>query len=383
MDKRLGFGLVGCGFVARKHASALMNGVPGARLVAACDPSAARATQFANEFGVPTFSDVHAMMETFDAETSIISVLTPTGRHAQDVREILRYEKHVVVEKPMALTVADAVSMVHSCETVGVKLFVVKQNRYNVPVRKLYEAIKSGRTGKIVLATARVRWRRDQAYFDRDDWRGTRQWDGGVFANQASHHVDLLSWLAGDIESVFAYTKPGLLKIETEDTGVAALRFTSGALGMLEATTAARPRDLEGSISILAERSSVEIGGFAADRLKTWEFIEPLTSDAEVRERFAENPQPGNFAYNFSRYLNDVVQSVREGTQPVVDGREGLKTMRIIEAIYRSARTGRETRVSDTLQQVLDVCPSPLAARVPGESPSPELAVAGSIGPVR
>jgi predicted dehydrogenase len=354
MKGPVGFSLVGCGFIARKHASALIHGVPRARLVAACDRSPTRAAEFAKEFAVPTFCNVHAMMEAVRSETSVISILTPSGWHTENAHEILPYHKHVLVEKPMALKVADAASLVHGCETEGVKLFVVKQNRYNVPVQKLYEAIKAGRTGKIVLATARVRWRRDQEYYDHGRWRGTRVWDGGIFWNQASHHIDLLSWLVGDVESVFAYTRPSALRIETEDTGVAVLRFTSGALGVLEATTAARPRDLEASISILAERGSVEIAGFAVDRLKTWEFMEPFAFDADVREHFAENPRPTNFSYNFGQYLKGVVESVRQDTPPVVDGFEGLKTVSIIEGIYRSAQTGREIPIRDASRQVED-----------------------------
>src|SRR5205814_6206791 len=162
-----------------------------------------------------------------------------------------QYKKHIMVEKPMALTLTDADRMIAACDQAGIKLFVVKQNRFNVPVMKLREALEAGRFGRLVLGTVRVRWCRTQAYYDQDAWRGTWALDGGVLSNQASHHIDVLEWMMGDVDSVFAKSTTALVKIEAEDTAVVVLKFKSGALGVIEATTAARPRDLEGSVSIL------------------------------------------------------------------------------------------------------------------------------------
>ena len=173
----------------------------------------------------------------------------------------------------MALTLDDADAMIRACDAHGIKLFVVKQNRFNVPVVKLREALDAGRFGKLVMGTVRVRWCRHQDYYDQDAWRGTWALDGGVLSNQASHHVDLLEWMMGDVESVFAHGATALVDIETEDTAVVrAASSRNGALGVIEATTAARPRDLEGSISILGENGTVEIGGFAVNEMQTWNF---------------------------------------------------------------------------------------------------------------
>src|SRR3954466_16028466 len=174
-----------------------------------------------------------------------VAVLTPSGMHPQHAIACARAGKHVVVEKPMALRLQDGDDMIRACDEAGVKLFVVKQNRFNVSIVKAREALDAGRFGHLVLGTVRVRWCRDQEYYDQDAWRGTWALDGGVLSNQASHHVDLLQWMFGPVESVFAKTSTALGDIEAEDTAVVVLKFRSGALGIIEATTATRPVDLE------------------------------------------------------------------------------------------------------------------------------------------
>ena len=182
--------------------------------------------------------------------------------------------------------------MIRACDEAGVKLFVVKQNRFNVPVVKAREALEAGRFGRLILGTVRVRWCRDQAYYDQDAWRGTWAYDGGVLTNQASHHIDMLEWFFGDVVSVHARAITALAKIETEDTAVATLKFRNGALGIIEATTAARPTDLEGSLSILGEKGTVEIAGFAVNQIRHWRFVEELAvgqgSDREIFGQSAE-----------------------------------------------------------------------------------------------
>jgi len=269
----LGFAFIGCGRIAKKHAELLVSSnIEGAKLVAVCDIKTERAKTFGERYGVPWFSDMHAMMQSVGEQVNVVSVLTESGNHAKHTMELSRYGRHIVVEKPMALRLEDADAMIQACDKAGVKLFVVKQNRYNLPVQKLREAMEQGRFGKLVLGTVRVRWCRPQGYYDQDAWRGTWAMDGGVFTNQASHHIDLLEWMMGEPESVFARSATALVDIETEDTGVAVIKFRNGALGIVEATTAARPSDLEGSISILGEKGTVEISGFAVNEMKTWNF---------------------------------------------------------------------------------------------------------------
>jgi len=255
----LRFALIGCSKIAHKHAAALRLRTD-AVLAAVCDLQTERARAMGAEFSVPWYTNYEEML--YKTEVDVVTVLTPSGDHCRRVLDLVRFGKHLVVEKPLALRIEDADRMIQACDHDGLKLFEVKQNRFNVPIRKLRAAVDSGRFGKMVLGSVRVRWCRTQKYYDEARWRGTWAADGGVLTNQAIHHIDALKWMMGDVESVQAATTTRLARIEAEDTGVAILRFTSGALGVIEATTATRPRDLEGSLSILGEHGSAEVGGF-------------------------------------------------------------------------------------------------------------------------
>jgi predicted dehydrogenase len=270
-----------------------------------------------------------------------VTVLTESGHHARHVLALAPYGKHIVVEKPMALTLDDADAMIKACDRYGVRLFVVKQNRFNVPVVKLRQALDEGRFGKLVLGTVRVRWCRRQDYYDQDAWRGTWALDGGVLTNQASHHIDLLEWMMGEVESVFAKTATALVRIESEDTAVVTLKFRSGALGIIEATTAARPTDLEGSLSILGEKGAVEIGGFAVNEMKVWRFEDRRPDDDDVLTTFSVNP-PNVYGFGHQAYYQHVVDCIRHEQPQLVDGLEGRRSLELISAIYESVETGRE-----------------------------------------
>lgn len=334
------FALVGCGRIAKRHAELLGTGqIPGAKLVAVCDSQPSRATEFGAKYRVPSFTALDEMLRMPGID--VVSVLTPSGQHAAPALAAAKSGRHVVVEKPMALTLDDADAMIRACDDGGVKLFVVKQNRFNVPVVKLRDALIAGRFGRLCLGTVRVRWCREQSYYDQDSWRGTWELDGGVLANQASHHVDLLEWMMGEVSSVFAMGTTALAHIEAEDTAVVTLRFKNGALGVIEATTATRPRDLEGSISILGEGGTVEIAGFAVNEMKTWSFKHALPGDAEVMDRYSVNP-PNVYGFGHQAYYEHVVGCLTDGRRGLVDGLEGRKSLELIMAIYESIETGKE-----------------------------------------
>ena len=339
----LTFALVGCGRIAKRHSELLGNGqIAGARLAAVCDVAAEKATRIGEQFSVPWFSDMHEMM--IKTKPDVVVVLTESGYHAQHVIQLAKYGKHIVVEKPMALTLDDVDAMIQACDVAGVKLFVIKQNRFNVPVLKLREALVNKRFGKLVMGTIRVRWCRDQKYYDQDAWRGTWALDGGVLTNQASHHVDLLEWMMGDVDTVFAKSTTALVNIEAEDTAVVILKFRNGALGIIEATTAVRPKDLEGSISILGERGTVEIGGFAVNKMKVWNFTEPQEGDADVMEKYSVNP-PNVYGFGHQAYYEHVVDCIQNKKQQLVDGLVGRRSIELINAIYESIETGREVQL--------------------------------------
>ncbi len=336
------FALVGCGRIAKRHAELLSGVVRGARLVAVCDIDGNKAREFGDEYGVDYYTDMHEMMAK--AKPDVVSVLTPSGMHCSHVLQLAPYAKHIVVEKPVALTLGDADAMITSCDIHGCRLFVVKQNRFNVPVVKLREAIEQKRFGKLVMGTIRVRWCRPQSYYDMDAWRGTWELDGGVLTNQASHHVDLLEWMMGDVESVFAKSTTALVDIETEDTAIAVLKFRNGALGCIEATTATRPKDLEGSISILGEKGTVEIGGFAVNQMKTWSFVEAESDDIDMMQKYSVNP-PNVYGFGHQAYYEHVLDCLQSGKRQLVDGLEGRRSIELISAIYESIETGREVQL--------------------------------------
>lgn len=346
----LKFALVGCGRISVRHAQLLGEGIiADAHLVAVCDAAFDRAEATGAKYDVPAFADMHEMMES--AQPDVVVVLTESGYHARHVIELARHGKHIMVEKPMALTLSDADEMIRVCDAAGIRLFVVKQNRFNVPVVKLREAMEQKRFGKLVMGTIRVRWCRPQAYYDQDAWRGTWALDGGVLTNQASHHVDLLEWMMGDVDSVFAMTSTALVDIESEDTAVVALRFRNGALGVIEATTATRPKDLEGSISILGEKGTVEIGGFAVNQMKVWNFVEPTADDATVMENYSVNP-PNVYGFGHQAYYEHVVHALKHGGPNLVDGLEGRRSLELITAIYELVETGREVPLRFTPSKV-------------------------------
>jgi predicted dehydrogenase len=336
----LNFALVGCGRIAKRHSELLGHKqIANARLAAVCDIVKSKAEAIGTQFGVPAYVDMHEMMQK--EKVDVVVVLTESGLHAEQVIALSRYRKHIVVEKPMALSLADADQMIAACDKAGVKLFVVKQNRLNVPVVKMREALEAGRFGKLVMGTVRVRWCRPQSYYDLDKWRGTWALDGGVLTNQASHHIDLLEWMMGDVDSVFAMSRTALVNVETEDTAVVVLRFASGALGVIEATTATRPKDLEGSISVLGEGGTVVIGGFAVNEMLTWNFVKQQPGDEEVLKKYSVNP-PSVYGFGHQAYYEHVVSSILNNTAQLVDGLAGRKSLELISAIYESVETGRE-----------------------------------------
>lgn len=335
--KKYKFALIGCGRISYKHIDAIKK-IENTELVALCDIKPDRAQAKGEENNVPWYIDYHEMLEK--EEIDIVSILTESGKHAQIFKDIARYKKNVIVEKPMALTLDDADDMIKMSDENGMKLFVVQQNRFNPPVRLLRRALEEGRFGKLILGNVRVRWHRNQAYYDQDSWRGTWKDDGGVFTNQASHHLDLLEWMMGDVESVFAKSGTFLHKIEVEDTGVALFKFSNGALATFEATTCTNPVDLEGSLSILGEKGTVEIGGFAVNEMKVWNFTENKDYDELA---FDSSYWPENvYGHGHELYIRNVLESIENNTRGLVEGIEGRRSIELINAIYESIESEKE-----------------------------------------
>jgi UDP-N-acetyl-2-amino-2-deoxyglucuronate dehydrogenase len=278
------------------------------------------------------------MVEAVDADVVVIA--TPSGVHAAQAIVAARAGLHVMTEKPMATRWQDGRDMVRACDQAGVRMFVVKQNRCNDTLQLLKRAIEQGRFGRIYSVAVNVFWTRPQEYYDSAKWRGTWEFDGGAFMNQASHYIDLLDWLVGPVESVMAYTGTLARNIEVEDSGVAAVRWRNGALGTVNVTMLTYPKNLEGSITILGEKGTVRVGGVAVNEIEHWEFAESHSDDARIKD--ASYQTSSVYGFGHPRYYDNVISTLRGEAEADTDGREGLKSLEILIALYLSSRDGRK-----------------------------------------
>ena len=332
--------LVGCGRISGSHIAAI-DQIDGLELVAVADTLSDRACALAKARGIPAYRSIDQLLA--ESECDVVTICTPSGLHPAHGIAAARAGKHVITEKPMAISLADADALVQACDTAGVHLFVVKQNRLNPPIQLLRRAVEKGRFGRIYLANTTLRWTRPQEYYDSARWRGTWEFDGGAIMNQASHYVDLMQWLVGPVESVVAKTATLARQVETEDTGVAVLRFRSGALGVIEVTVLTYPRNMEGSITILGEKGTVKIGGTAVNRVEHWQFAE-YDDDDKLVEAASTNP-PTVYGFGHEGYYRNVLPVLRGAAKPDTDGRAGRKSLELILGIYESAKTGREVPI--------------------------------------
>jgi len=336
-DRRIRFALVGCGRIAANHFESLEKHKERAELVGVCDidPKALAAAE--KRTGAPGFASLDALLAKTDAD--IVTIATPSGLHAGQAIQVAESGRHVMSEKPMATRWEDGKRMVEECDRAGVQLFVVKQNRRNPTIQLVKRAMEKRRFGRIFMVNVNVFWTRPQAYYDSAAWRGTWEFDGGAFMNQASHYVDLLDWLVGPVESVQAFTATLARRIEVEDTGVAAIRWRSGALGSMNVTMLTYPKNLEGSITILGEKGTVRIGGLAVNTIEKWEFAEPDPDDAAVAD--ASYQTTSVYGHGHPLYYDNVIKALRGEEPPQTDGREGLHSLELLVAIYLSARDGK------------------------------------------
>ena len=336
-DRRIRFALVGCGRISANHFEALEKHKDRAELVGVCDIDPRALAAAHQRTGVAAFASLDALLVKTDADLVVLA--TPSGLHSAQAKRVAQTGRHVMTEKPMATRWADGKRMVEACDREGVQLFVVKQNRRNPTLQLLKRAVERRRFGRIYMANVNVFWTRPQAYYDGAAWRGTWEFDGGAFMNQASHYVDLLDWLLGPVESVHAYTATLARHIEVEDTGVASVKWRSGALGSVNVTMLTYPKNLEGSITIIGEKGTAKVGGVAVNEVQTWQFAEPDEDDAQVAD--ASYQTTSVYGHGHPLYYDNVIKALRGEEPPQTDGREGLHSLELLVAIYLSARDGR------------------------------------------
>ena len=332
--------LVGCGRISKNHLDAIGQ-VEGIRLVAVADSDIERARAAGQSKGVPGFGSLEEMLAAVPSD--LVSVCTPSGLHPQHGAIAAQAGRHVLTEKPMAISLAGADQLVQACDAAGVQLFVVKQNRLNPAIQLLKRAVDKGRFGRLYMSNVTVRWTRPQSYYEAEPWRGTWEFDGGAFMNQASHYVDLMQWLVGPVESVMAKTATQARRIEAEDSGIGILKFRSGALGVIEVNVLTYPKNLEGSITILGETGSVKIGGTAVNRVEHWTFAS-YDDDDKLVESANTNP-PNVYGFGHEGYYRNVLAVLRGQAKAETDGRAGRKSLELILGVYESAKSGCEVPI--------------------------------------
>ena len=333
--RRMRFGIIGCGRIAPKHAESIL-ALEEAELAAVCDIVPERAQSFAAKYGAVPYEDYRELLQRPDLD--IITIATSSDLHAEIGCAAAQAGKHVMVEKPMAMTLRSADQLITACREAGVKLGVIHQNRYNKSVKLLRKALDEGRFGKLTHGQATIRWNRDDNYYAQAPWRGTRLKDGGVLMNQSIHNIDLLQWMLGPVDAVFGYTATNLRHIEMEDVGAAVLHFKNGAIGLIEAASTLYPKNIEETLNIFGATGSVIIGGIAVNRMEVWEFSD---SEAEKQGIFAaqENDPPDVYGFGHREIIQDMIQAIREDRLPAVSGEEGRKALEIILAIYQCQKT--------------------------------------------
>jgi UDP-N-acetyl-2-amino-2-deoxyglucuronate dehydrogenase len=337
LDRKIRFALVGCGRIATNHFNAIAQHAGRCELVGVSDIDADALAQAAQATGAHPYRTLAEMLARCDADAYIIA--TPSGLHPEQAIQIAAAGRHVITEKPMATRWEDGKRMVAACDAAGVRMFVVKQNRRNATLQLLKSAVDKKRFGRIYMVNLNVFWTRPDAYYNSAKWRGTWEYDGGAFMNQASHYVDLIDWIVGPVESLQAYTATLARDIEVEDTGVISLRWRNGALGSMNVTMLTYPRNLEGSITILGETGSVRIGGVAVNEVQQWEFATSHEDDLLVRD--ASYATTSVYGFGHPLYYDNVIKVLRGEAEPETDGREGLKSLEILVAAYMSARDGK------------------------------------------
>jgi UDP-N-acetyl-2-amino-2-deoxyglucuronate dehydrogenase len=347
-EKRLRIAFLGAGRVAQHYDKMLrLKELSGFELVGICDTNIVAAQKLSEAWKTEPYSDLEVMIE--HANPELVLVLTPSGMHYEHAKLILLHGVNVLVEKPMTMLPSQALDLDLIATSRGLMLGVVFQNRFNPSIVKLKEALQQNRFGKIITATIRLRWCREQSYY-MDGWHGTWEFDGGVINQQAIHHVDALNWLLGPITTVSATMAKRMNKLEAEDTLVAIFRLENGALGTIEATTAARPRDFEASLSVVGEKGTCVIGGIALNEVITWEFIDSIKDDETVKNEFSQEV-PTGYGLSHAYVLNNTFERLNNGIKdPLVSTASSIATSELIHAIYASIEKECWINVADKIE---------------------------------
>jgi len=351
-----GFGIIGCGMISNFHAKAIAD-IRGARVAACFDMFPASAQRLAQATGCRPYDDLKQMLA--DPEVDIVTICTPSGAHMEPAVEAARAGKHVIVEKPLEVTLKRCDKIIDACQQAGVTLSTIFPSRFHESSQLIKKAVDKGRFGRLTVGDSYVKWFRTQEYYDSGAWRGTWKLDGGgALMNQAIHSVDLLLWLMGPVAEVFAYTATlAHERIEVEDVAMATLRFANGALGVIEATTAAYP----GALKRIELHGSAGSAVLEEEDITMWDFARQTAADKALLERMRGKTQTGGGAadpsaighHGHAHLFKDVLAAIKQGRPPLIDGPEGRRSVEVILAIYKSAQSGKPVKLPLTSDPVM------------------------------
>lgn len=332
----MNFAVIGCGRISKNHIEALIDNYNHCKLVAVCDTvkerTIERKKQYEKNFDntISVYTDYKKML--YQENIDCVSICTESGYHAKIAIDCLNAGKHVLIEKPMAMSIEDADSINKLAREKGLKVGVCHQNRFNPPIQKLRKALEEGRFGKLINVTARILWTRDQNYYNQASWRGTQELDGGTLMNQCIHNIDLLQWMVGsEVERIHCERGTFLRNIEMEDFGAMLIRFKSGTIGIVEGSACVYPKNLEETLSVFGEKGTVVIGGLAVNKIQTWNFSDKKQYDMECGNIDIENV----YGKGHTPLYEDFINSVKDGKDPYISGEEGKKALSIILDAYK------------------------------------------------
>lgn len=341
------YALIGCGRISPNHVMAARNN--GLEIVALCDVERANAEDKILKFDldpdrVRVYEDYHEMLDREKPE--LVAIATESGKHAAIALDCIAAGCHVIIEKPIALSIADADAIIRAGQERGVLVSVNHQNRFNKSIQQIRRAIVKNRFDRLLYGTAHIRWARDREYYDRAAWRGTWAEDGGALMNQCIHDIDLLRWMMGDeIDTVYGMTDRFLHPyIEAEDLGLAVVKFKNGSYGTIEGTTDVYPRNLEETLYIFGEKGTVKAGGEAVNRIEEWKFSDYYDDPEAVKQEFSEDP-PNIYGFGHTKLYRNVIRAIRGEEPLLVDGEAGKRALELVLAIYKSAAEGRPVKL--------------------------------------
>jgi len=308
-----------------------------------------RSAQFSLPTSVRRYMDYHEMLH--DCSPCLVAVATESGKHAQIALDCMDAGCHVIIEKPIALSIQDADAIINKAREKNVKVCANHQNRFNKSIQYTRQAVEKGRFGRMFYGTAHIRWNRDREYYTSAKWRGTWEQDGGALMNQCIHNIDLLRWMLGnDIEEVFAYTDQlNHHYIEAEDLGIALIRFRNGSYGIIEGTMDVYEKDLEETLYLFGEKGMVKAGGRSVNIIEEWRFGDSLDDPEEVKAQYHDNP-PNVYGYGHIPLYADMISAIQENRKPYISAEDGKRAVELVLAIYQSAATGRPVKLP--LEQV-------------------------------